>query len=84
MYLAVRGHPLALSVGNTPPPRLYFCIVTLDEVVPVEMATDVVVGVSCAHIGLSLLRLLGVGDGREEESKSSDMNVIVCCVWLCL
>src|SRR2546423_1936619 len=28
--------------------------------------------------------LVGCWDGREEESKSRDMNVIVCCVWLCL
>ena len=41
------------------------------------MATAVVGGVGCAHIGLSLLRLLGIGNGREEESKSRDMNVIV-------
>jgi hypothetical protein len=40
----------------------------------VEMATDVVAGVSCTRIGLSLLRLLGVGDGREEESKSRTMK----------
>lgn len=40
-----------------------------------EMATNVVIGVSCAHIGLGLLYLLGVGDGGEkEESKSRDMK----------
>jgi hypothetical protein len=39
-----------------------------------EMAADVVAGVSCTRIGLSLLRLLSVGDGREEESKSRTMK----------
>lgn len=29
-----------------------------------EMATNVVIGVSCAHIDLGLLYLLGVGDGK--------------------
>lgn len=56
-----------MSTGNTPPPRSCFGVVTLDEVVPVEMATNVVIGVSCAHIGLGLLYLLGVGDGEERR-----------------
>jgi hypothetical protein len=33
----------------------------------VEMATNVVIRVSCAHIGLGLLYLLGVGDGGERR-----------------
>jgi hypothetical protein len=45
----------------------------------VEMATDAVAGVSCAHIGLSLLRLLGVGDGREEELKSGGLDSAKPC-----
>jgi hypothetical protein len=77
-------------MGNTPPPRPCFGVVALDEVVPVKMATNIVVGVSCAHIGLGLPYLLGVGDGREEESRDmknpfmgdliAPRHANVCCV----
>jgi hypothetical protein len=57
-----------LSTSNTPPPRSCFGVVALDEVVPVEMATNVVVRVSCTHWS-GLPYLLGVEDGGKEESR---------------